>query len=241
MASLGYESTRYSDVIAHEYAPELAFCRDVVTVYEGSEVTYQIGTVLGKTLTSGVGTATAAAGNTGNGVMGAITVNGGADVGNYVVRITKTVTNAGDFIVINPAGVVVGNGSVGAAYSGTALAFTLADGATDFVAGDSFTIAVTGTVKYKRVEATATDGSQKAAAIYVGGVTPQTSYNKSTIAATTNTSVVAIVRGSVLYKKQGLVFGASVDTQAELDAAYAQLEAKGMLSVERIGTFATIG
>jgi len=26
-----------------------------------------------------------------------------------------------------------------------------------------------------------------------------------------------------------------------LDAAYAQLEAKGMLSVERIGTFATIG
>jgi len=148
MASLGYESTRYSDVIAHEYAPELAFCRDVITVYEGSEVEYQIGTVLGK---------------------------------------------------------------------------------------------VTGTGKYKRVEATATDGSQKAAAIYVGGVTPQTSYNKSTIAATTNTSVVAIVRGNALYKKQGLVFGASVDTQAELDAAYAQLEDKGILAVERIGTFATIG
>jgi len=240
MASLGYESTRYSDVIAHEYAPELAFCRDVVTVYEGSEVTYQIGTVLGKTLVSGSATATAGT-NTGNGTMGTVTVGGTAEIGTYTLRISKAAANAGDFVVVNPSGNVIGNGTVAVAYSAGGLAFTLADGATDFVVGDTFTIAVTGTVKYKRVEATATDGSQKAAAIYVGGVTPYTSYNKSTIAATTNTSVVAIVRGSVLYKKQGLVFGASVDTQAELDAAYAQLEAKGMLSVERIGTFATIG
>jgi hypothetical protein len=240
MASLGYESTRYSDVIAHEYAPELAFCRDVVTVYEGSEVTYQIGTVLGKTLVSGSATATAGT-NTGNGTMGTVTVSGTAEIGTYSLRITMAASNAGDFVVVNPSGVVVGNGTVAVAYSAAGLAFTLADGATDFVVGDTFTIAVTGTVKYKRVEATATDGSQKAAAIYVGGITPQTSYNKSTIAATTNTSVVAIVRGNALYKKQGLVFGASVDTQAELDAAYAQLEAKGILAVERIGTFATIG
>ena len=240
MASLGYESTRYSDVIAHEYAPELAFCRDVITVYEGSEVEYQIGTVLGKTLVSGSATATAGT-NTGNGTMGTVTVSGTAEVGTYSLRISKAASNAGDFVVINPSGNVVGNGTVAVAYSAAGLAFTLADGATDFVVGDTFSIAVTGTVKYKRVEATATDGSQKAAAIYVGGVTPQTSYNKSTIAATTNTSVVAIVRGNALYKKQGLVFGASVDTQAELDAAYAQLEAKGILAVERIGTFATIG
>jgi len=240
MASLGYESTRYSDVIAHEYAPELAFCRDVITVYEGSEVEYQIGTVLGKTLVSGSATATAGT-NTGNGTMGAITVGGTAEIGTYTLRISKAASNAGDFVVVNPSGNVVGNGTVAVAYSAAGLAFTLADGATDFVVGDTFTIAVTGTVKYKRVEATATDGSQKAAAIYVGGITPQTSYNKSTIAATTNTSVVAIVRGNALYKKQGLVFGASVDTQAELDAAYAQLEAKGILAVERIGTFATIG
>lgn len=239
MASLGYESTRYSDVIAHEYAPELAFCRDVVTVYEGSEVTYQIGTVLGKTLVSGSATATAGT-NTGTGTVGTITVSGSAVVGTYKVIIQQAVTDKGLFSVFNPDGVSVGSGQVGSVFSGGGLSFTISD-ATDFVVGDSFTIAVTGTVKYKRVEATATDGSQKAAAIYVGGVTPQTSYNKSTIAATTNTSVVAIVRGSVLYKKQGLVFGASVDTQAELDAAYAQLEAKGMLSVERIGTFATIG
>mgnify|MGYP000054835507 FL=1 len=240
MASLGYESTRYSDVIAHEYAPELAFCRDVVTVYEGSEVTYQIGTVLGKTLVSGSATATAGT-NTGNGTMGTVTVSGTAEIGTYTLRISKAASNAGDFVVVNPSGNVIGNGTVAVAYSTGGLAFTLADGSTDFVVGDTFSIAVTGTVKYKRVEATATDGSQKAAAIYVGGVTPQTSYNKSTIAATTNTSVVAIVRGNALYKKQGLVFGASVDTQTELDAAYAQLEAKGILAVERIGTFATIG
>ena len=179
MASLGYESTRYSDVIAHEYAPELAFCRDVVTVYEGSEVTYQIGTVLGKTLVSGSATATAGT-NTGNGTMGTVTVSGTAEIGTYSLRITKAASNAGDFVVVNPSGAVVGNGTVAVAYSGGGLAFTLADGANDFVVGDTFSIAVTGTVKYKRVEATATDGSQKAAAIYVGGVTPQTSYNKST-------------------------------------------------------------
>lgn len=239
MASLGYESTRYSDVIAHEYAPELAFCRDVVTVYEGSEVTYQIGTVLGKTLVSGSATATAGT-NTGTGTVGTITVSGSAVVGAYKVVIQQAVTDKGLFTVFNPDGVSVGSGQVGSVFSGGGLSFTISD-ATDFVVGDTFTIAVTGTVKYKRVEATATDGSQKAAAIYVGGITPQTSYNKSTIAATTNTSVVAIVRGNALYKKQGLVFGASVDTQAELDAAYAQLEAKGILAVERIGTFATIG
>lgn len=239
MASLGYESTRYSDVIAHEYAPELAFCRDVVTVYEGSEVTYQIGTVLGKTLVSGSAVATAGT-NTGTGTVGTITVSGSAVVGAYKVVIQQAVTDKGLFTVFNPDGVSVGSGQVGSVFSGGGLSFTISD-ATDFVVGDTFTIAVTGTVKYKRVEATATDGSQKAAAIYVGGVTPQTSYNKSTIAATTNTSVVAIVRGNALYKKQGLVFGASVDTQAELDAAYAQLEAKGILAVERIGTFATIG
>lgn len=239
MASLGYESTRYSDVIAHEYAPELAFCRDVVTVYEGSEVTYQIGTVLGKTLVSGSATATAGT-NTGTGTVGTITVSGSAVVGAYKVVIQQAVTDKGLFTVFNPDGVSVGSGQVGSVFSGGGLSFTISD-ATDFVVGDTFTIAVTGTVKYKRVEATATDGSQKAAAIYVGGVTPQTSYNKSNIAANTNTSVVAIVRGNALYKKQGLVFGASVDTQAELDAAYAQLEAKGILAVERIGTFATIG
>jgi len=173
--------------------------------------------------------------------MGTVTVSGTAEIGTYTLRISKAASNAGDFVVVNPSGNVIGNGTVAVAYSTGGLAFTLADGSTDFVVGDTFSIAVTGTVKYKRVEATATDGSQKAAAIYVGGVTPQTSYNKSTIAATTNTSVVAIVRGNALYKKQGLVFGASVDTQTELDAAYAQLEAKGILAVERIGTFATIG
>lgn len=37
----------------------------------------------------------------------------------------------------------IGDGVVGSAFSAGGLAFTLADGATDFVAGDSFTIAVT--------------------------------------------------------------------------------------------------
>lgn len=82
--------------------------------------------------------------NTGNGTMGTITVSAGAKIGNYTLSIIEPGANAGTFIVLDPDGVQIGDGAVGAAFSAGGLAFTLADGATDFVAGDSFTLAVAG-------------------------------------------------------------------------------------------------
>ena len=241
MASISAEGNRYSNVISHEYMPTIGWCLDAVTAYEAAETSYAMGTVLGKTLTSGTATAAAASGNTGNGAMGSVTVSGTAMVGQYTLRIIKAASNAGDFIVTNPVGDVVGFGTVGVAFSAGGLAFTLADGSSDFVVGDIIYIAVAGTVKYKVCKATATDGSDKFAGIYVGGNTAYTRWKDSTVAATTDTKVVALVRGNAMVKKQGLVFDASINTDAEKEAIYAQMEAKGILIQERVGTFATIG
>jgi len=60
---------------------------------------------------------------------------------------------------------VVGNGTVGVAFSGGGLAFTLAD-ATDFAIGDTFTITVAaGSGHYAAHDPAATDGSEVAAGL----------------------------------------------------------------------------
>lgn len=87
--------------------------------------------------------ATAGSSNTGNGTMGAITVTAGAKKGTYQLVITEPGANAGVFELTDPDGNFVDNGTVGVAFSAGGLAFTLADGATDFVAGDSFSILTT--------------------------------------------------------------------------------------------------
>lgn len=91
---------------------------------------------------------------------------------------------------------------------------------------------VTATGKYKKLEATAADGSQNAAAIYIGDTLGNS--NDLVVAATTDTKVLVLTRGPAMVSKAGLTFGASVDTQGELDAAYAQLVAIGILPVEAV-------
>jgi hypothetical protein len=232
MTVFATDSNCFSLVVKHEYEPASAFCRDVLTVYDVAQ-TMKVGTVLGKFLASPTGTAGSTVG-TGNGAMGAITVTSvaGLETGVYTLKIVKAAANAGDFVVTKPNGSVMGYGTVGVAFSQGGLAFTLADGSTDFVVGDSIPITVAGTAKYKKVEATATDGSQIAAAIMIGDTLGYS--GDIAVAATTDTKVLALTRGPALVSKGGLVFGSSVDTQAELDLAYAQLTALGMLPVEAV-------
>jgi hypothetical protein len=80
--------------------------------------------------------------NTGDGVMGAITVTARTKTGRYRLRVIEPGTNLGTFFVDDPDGRQIGAGVVAAAFSGGGLAFTLADGGTDFVSGDGFTIDV---------------------------------------------------------------------------------------------------
>lgn len=89
-------------------------------------------------------TAAALGTNTGNGAFGAITAVAPAQPGEYVLRVIEPGTNAGTFVLEGPDGVQVGDGAIAAAFSAGGIGFTLADGATDFVAGDSFKITVAG-------------------------------------------------------------------------------------------------
>jgi hypothetical protein len=149
--------------------------RDKIVVTGGK---VKAGTVLGQSIAS-TAIAAAVAGNTGNGAMGAIAVGGAAKSGVYMLSIIEPAANGGEFVVEDPDGVNVGNGTVGVAFNMGGLAFTLADGATDFAAGDQIKITVaSGTRKHAALNLAATDGTAIAAGILFGDV-DATSADKS--------------------------------------------------------------
>lgn len=115
--------------------------RDVGTV-NATAGRLDSGTVMAILTSANAGVVTADAGNTGNGVFGAVTVGNDAITGTYVVEITEAAAEGGTFAVLDPNGDAVGTGEVGVAFSAGGLSFTLADGATDFVVGDKWTVAV---------------------------------------------------------------------------------------------------
>ena len=82
------------------------------------------------------------AGNTGNGVMGAITVGSKAEIGDYLLTCVEAVADGGVFQVESPSGYSLPDLTVAVAYDTDHLDMTLADGATDFIVGDVFTITV---------------------------------------------------------------------------------------------------
>lgn len=122
---------------------EASRTRSRQNVTAASEQTWLPGTLVSKSNVGALAAeATAAAGNTGNGAMGAVTVDANADLGVYRVVITDAAANAGNFAVEKPDGSLDGAGTVGVAYNGS-INFTLADGATDFAVNDAFEIEVT--------------------------------------------------------------------------------------------------
>lgn len=116
-------------------------------------------------------TFTADAGNTGNGVLTLAnpTFDKSARAGDYRVVAIEGATNAGKFRVEDPTGVEIGTATVGQAFA-KGVRFTIADGATDFVAGDGFTISVVkgkGGTQFVAFDPAATDGAQKPAALSI--------------------------------------------------------------------------
>ncbi len=98
--------------------------------------------------------------------------------------------------------VVTYNGTAAALVPGTVLGKVTADG------------------KYKIAVQTATDGSEVADAIVMV---------EQTVAATTDTKVLCLVRGPAIVSKAGLVLDATYNLDAEKAAVFAALEAKGIL------------
>ena len=79
---------------------------------------------------------------------------------------------------------------------------------------------VTATGKYKIAVETAVDGSKVADAIVIGDYS---------VAATTDTKVLVLVRGPAIVSKDALVLDTTYNDDTKKAAVYAALEAKGVL------------
>lgn len=154
--------------------------RDNVSLMQGQKLV--AGAVLGL-IATGAATSAAGAGNTGDGTMGAVTVSSAAQVGDYTLTVTAAAANAGDFSLTAPDGSAVGTGTVAVAFDAGGLAFTLADGATDFAVGDTFTISVTKVPGHHvAYDNTASDGSEAAVAV-LGAYTDTTDGHRAVAVA----------------------------------------------------------
>lgn len=100
------------------------------------------GTVLGTVLSALTAVAAALGTNTGNGTFGPITPQAAPApmIGTYSVALTS----ASAFSVTAPDGQTA-TGTVGSAFSGLGVGFTITAGATPFVAGDTFALVTTAT------------------------------------------------------------------------------------------------
>ncbi|MDE3023837.1 MAG: head decoration protein, partial [Pseudomonadota bacterium] len=148
-------------------------------------------------------------------------------LGVYSLRIVTAATSAGDFELLDPQGKLVGIGHVAAAFNQGGFSFTLATGATSFVVNDTFAITVSGTEKYKLVDATAVDGSQVAKAVYIADNAGNS--GDVAIALNTDTAVLALTRGPAVVSANALSYAATVNTTPLKNALYAQLKALGII------------
>lgn len=155
---------------------------------------------------------------TGNGTITAGAIGGLAKAGVYRAQCTAVAANAGTFSFYRPlddvfiADVTVG---AGATSVGGHFTITIADGATDFVLGDSFTVAVVlPPAKFTAHDASAVDGSQFAAGILA----------YATDASSGDTKTTVLVRDAAVY--DGKLTWKSGITAAQKAQAIADLEVK---------------
>ena len=213
------ESTTLGDVLKCE-APNL-YSRETVTVLagDGAERALKVGAAIARRTRSTV-TVTAGDGNTGDGEatpadppLGAL-----AEAGIYRLACITAGADGGTFQVLTPKGYVLPNLTVGEAYEGGHLNLTVADGAADFAAGDTFTIEVSGDGTVVALDPAAVDGTAEAIGIVAYDVTAPDG---------TDADVTAILRDAVLADR-AIVWPAGI-TEAQKKAAIAALEARGIL------------
>lgn len=179
------------------------------------------GTVLGRLLTLGAATFVGTVGTRGT-VTVAATVGPKAQIGTYKLVCVGAASNAGTFQLRAPDGsqVPFDTASVitvaGGAFTSDHLGITIADGATDFSVGDTYTIAVSGG-DYSILAPAGTDGTQIAAGILFAGVDASSADTACVVVEKT----AAAVSGSITWPG-GI-------TDAQKSAATAQLEARGIV------------
>lgn len=165
--------------------------------------------------------AAADAGNTGNGTFtldAVAPVAAGALNGKYRVVCIAIATNSGTFTVEDPLGREIGRVAVGATFNNQ-IKFVIADGATDFAAGDAFTVTVgRESGADEQFSALPNDGSQVAAAIAVYPVTTDAS----------NTAQIAILRRFAEVRLSDLTFASGISA-ANKAKAIEELRAIGII------------
>lgn len=214
-----------SDVLKWVVDDDYCKIQEVLAAGSGSDNVVDIGTVLGRVRAATIAIGAPSFVGTGNGVLTRATpaYSNDAMPGNYQVVFMEKATNLGNFEVYRPDGTLDGAGVVGTAYSGQ-VKFTIADGSTDFIAGDIFTLTatVTGTsYKYWPLNLSATDGRQNAVAV---SLSKRTALNGGS-----DQNIVALRRGPALVDDLHLLWPAGA-TADQIAAGVAQLEAVGIVS-----------
>lgn len=140
----------------------------------------------------------------------------------FTITVAAEDADAGRFAVVSPEGYRLPDLTVGVAYAGDHINFTLADGETDFAAGDKLTITVpAGSGKCVAIDFTATDGSQDAAGVLLYDATAPDGSDDYGVALVRH----AIMAPSLLVWPEGA-------TTNQKNAATAQLKALGILASE---------
>jgi hypothetical protein len=209
------EGNYLRDILRWEQDEAGRLSREVVVVLSGQNLA--MGAVVGKVTKSTPATGTAGT-NTGGGTCTAVTAGAKARIGTY----TLTALSATAFAVKDPDGVALPDAVVGTPYVNDGLNFTINDGSPDFIAGDTFTIAVAaGTGKVRAINFSAVDGTQDAYGFLIAACD----------ASLADTAAVAIVRDAVIVS-DNLVWPVTspVVTDAQKAAALAQLADKSIVA-----------
>jgi hypothetical protein len=158
----------------------------------------------------------AKASGSGDGTVGAVTLGNAAEVGTYVLTCKAAATNAGTFSVQTPSGEYLPDLTVATAYASSHINLTIADGSTDWAAGDVVKVEVEAG-KYTELDPSGTDGSQIAAGVL---------WN-NTDASDADTACV-VIRRQAEAKADGLVWPSGA-TDPQKSTAIAQLAELGIV------------
>jgi Bacteriophage lambda head decoration protein D len=133
------EPTRAGGFILREEGCYLS--RDKAMLAEGQEL--PAGAILHQTLSAGIATAVGTPGGNGAITVGALAFS--ARIGTYTLVCVAAASNAGTFNFLAPDGEMIRQITVGGgAAANEHMTITIADGSSDFLVGDRYTIQVTG-------------------------------------------------------------------------------------------------
>jgi len=202
---------------------EAGYSRDNIVIASG-QGKLAPGSVVGKITKGGEVsvTKTDVGGGKGAITLAAPAYGAGVQEGRYRVIVVEAATNAGQFIIEGPDGVVALSGTIGVAVDDV-LKFTWADAATDVEAGDIAYIDVAiadpaDVGKYAFSPNTGSTGAEEASAVILYGVD----------ATDVAVKVPALVRHSSV-NGNIIAYHSSVDDDAKKAAKNAQLRAAGIV------------